>query len=86
MVYTDAAQESGVIRTFSGEVEPEELIWHRDQEDRIVESIAPSDWKIQLDDRLPIDMMQKVFIKRGEWHRLIKGTGSLTLKITKLNG
>ena len=78
--YTDF--EEGV-REFSAELNPEELMWHRDNEDRIVEPIGSTDWKLQLDNQLPILLKNQIFIPRGMWHRAIKGTGNLKIKITK---
>ena len=72
------------VRTFSQEVESEELMWHRDNEDRIVESVGNTDWMIQLDDKLPQTLTEKVFIPKEVYHRVIKGKGDLTVKIKKL--
>jgi hypothetical protein len=60
-------------------------VWHRDREDRTVKSINNTDWKIQLDGELPTSLNETVNIKREVWHRLIKGTGQLQLKIIKSN-
>ena len=51
--------------------------------DTTVDSDVSLDWKIQLENRLPMDITTPIFIERGEWHRLIKGTGKLVLKIIK---
>jgi hypothetical protein len=84
MVYTDVdISKSEVIRTFSENIDEIELKWHRDQEDRIIESLSKSDWKIQLENQLPVFINSPVHIKSGEWHRLIKGKNELTLKIIK---
>lgn len=72
------------IRTFSQEVESEELMWHRDNEDRVVESVGNTDWMIQLDDKLPQTLTEKVFIPKEVYHRVIKGKGDLTVKVKKL--
>ena len=72
-----------VVRTFSEDIDPIELMWHRDDEDRTVEAINGSDWCIQLDNELPRLMTEPIFIARHAWHRLIKGTGNLTVKIKK---
>lgn len=74
---------SYIIREFSDNIDPIELLWHRDNEDRTVEIIGETDWKIQLDNQLPTSINQPIFIKRHEWHRVIKGTGTLKLKIHK---
>jgi len=76
--------DNNKIRIFEDTVDESELIWHRDEEDRIIESIENTDWKIQLDNQLPESLNSKVFIKRETFHRLIKGSGSLKLKINKI--
>ena len=84
MIYTDLEIENDtLIRTFDESIDPIELKWHRDDEDRTVVAIETSDWKIQLENRLPLGLETPIFIERGEWHRLIKGTGKLTVKIIK---
>ena len=72
------------IRIFNEDVHEDELIWHCDEEDRIIESIDLTDWKIQLDNQLPESLNNKIFIKKETFHRLIKGSGSLKLKINKI--
>ena len=72
------------IREFSKETNSEEMKWHRDYEDRIIESIGETDWLIQLDNELPKVISDKVFIPRGVYHRLIKGSGDLKIKLVKL--
>ena len=83
--YQEIKKESNtVIRHFDENIDPVELMWHRDQEDRIIESVEPTDWKFQLDNELPTLIDKPIFIPRYTWHRAIKGTGSLKVKITKL--
>jgi hypothetical protein len=72
-----------IIREFSKNVNPIELKWHRDREDRLVEIVGKTDWKLQLDNQLPTSLNESIFIPAGEWHRLVKGNGKLTLKIYK---
>lgn len=72
-----------IIREFDENIDPIELKWHRDNEDRIVEIVGNTDWKVQLENQLPISINQPISIPKGEWHRVIKGTGKLTLKIIK---
>ena len=73
-----------IIREFDENIDPIELKWHRDNESRIVEIIGKTNWKIQLDNQLPTSMNDPIFIERHQWHRVIKGTGTLLLKINKL--
>jgi hypothetical protein len=68
---------------FDESIDPIELMWHRDQEDRLVEAVEPTDWMMQLDNELPTLIDKPIFIPRYNWHRVIKGTGTLTVKITK---
>lgn len=75
-----------ILREFSQDIDPIELMWHRDDEDRLVEIVGETDWQLQLDNQLPTSMNQPIFIPRHEWHRVIKGTGSLKLKIHKTSG
>ena len=70
------------IRVFSQDTDSGEFMWHRDREDRIVESIVETDWMIQIDNELP-KVIDKVLIPMGVYHRVIKGTGDLKIKLTK---
>ncbi len=81
--YTNISEsDTEVVRIFSENVDPIELKWHRDREDRLVESMEPTDWMIQMDNQLPMKI-DRVFIPAGAWHRVIKGNGDLTIKIQK---
>lgn len=83
--YTDLQNtQDFIIRVFDETIDPVELMWHRDQEDRLIEAIEPTDWQIQLDNQLPTLIDKQIFIPRYIWHRAIKGTGPLKVKITKL--
>jgi hypothetical protein len=82
--YTDlVVTDEYIIREFDENIDPIELMWHRDDENRLVEAIEPTDWKIQLDNQLPVSMNQPIYIPKHCWHRAIKGTESLRLKIYK---
>lgn len=70
-----------IIREFSQNIDPIELMWHRDDEDRTLEVLNETDWKFQFDNSLPIPFEDHIFIPRHQWHRVIKGTGNLLLKI-----
>jgi len=75
--------EEYIIREFDENVDPIELLWHRDNEHRTIYSQKETDWKIQLEDELPITMNQPIFIPKHKYHRLIKGDKNLILKIYK---
>jgi len=71
------------IREFKQDTDSGEFMWHRDREDRIIESIGETDWQVQLDDELPKIIEGEVFIPMGVYHRVIKGTGDLKIKLQK---
>jgi hypothetical protein len=77
--------ENIFIRTFYQDVDSGELTWHRDREDRVIQSIEETDWMIQLDNELPVNIKGVIFIPKGIYHRLIKGSGNLKIKLNKLD-
>ena len=82
--YTDLlTTDEYIIREFDENIDSIELMWHRDDENRLIEALEPTDWKIQLDNELPLSMNNPIFIPRHMWHRAIKGTNKLKLKIYK---
>lgn len=75
-----------LIRTFEPDIDSGELVWHRDKKDRIVRIIENQGWKFQKEDELPIDLEknQKLFIKKEDWHRVLKGDGKLIVEIEEI--
>jgi hypothetical protein len=74
-----------IIREFDDATDIIELMWHRDNEDRIVEALHETDWLVQIDNELPTTLDKPIFIPRHQYHRVIKGNGKLRVKINKLN-
>lgn len=72
------------LRTFLADTPEEELKWHWDEEDRIISPVGETDWKFQLDNSLPQLIDSQIFIPKGEFHRIIKGSGDLTIKVVKI--
>ncbi len=72
------------IREFYQETDCGEFMWHRDRDDRIIEPINETDWLIQLDDELQKKIEGEIFIPMGVYHRLIKGSGDLKIKLQKI--
>jgi len=68
---------------FSASIKSEKLKWHMDDEDRIVKPLGPNNWQFQLEDQLPVPLDRPIFIRRHQWHRLIKGEGPLMVSIIK---
>jgi hypothetical protein len=77
-------EENTFIREFKQDTDSGDFMWHRDREDRIIESIGKTDWLIQIDNELPKEINKEVFIPMGVYHRLIKGTGDLKIKLIKI--
>jgi len=80
----EQVSENTFIRTFYQDVDSGELTWHRDREDRIIEPVEKTDWKFQIDNELPFTIEGRILIPKGVYHRLIKGTGDLKIKLEKL--
>jgi len=78
--YSEKEQDGYIIREFSQDTPSFEFVWHRDKEDRIVEAMHDTDWKFQMDNLVPQEI-NRIFIPKETYHRLIKGTGDLVLKI-----
>ena len=71
-------------RIFDKSVDEEELVWHRDRRDRVIDVVSNDGWMIQFDDQLPVSINTVTEIPRMVYHRLIKGEGNLILDIIEL--
>jgi len=84
--YSQLEQDGYILREFSKETTSLELVWHRDKVDRYVEPVKESDWLFQLDNDIPRKLgKSKLFIPKETYHRLIKGSGDLVVKIWEVN-
>ena len=75
--------EDADIREFDPLRSDDEFVWHRDREDREIEILDGEGWQFQLRDCVPW-LLKKgmVFdVKKGEYHRLIKGVTPLKCRI-----
>ena len=82
--YTDIeTTNTYIIREFNENIDPVELMWHMDNESRTIEILEDTNWQIQLDNSLPTSLKEHIFIPKHAYHRLIKGDGTLKLKIYK---
>ncbi len=77
--------QTSVIREFSSEVDPMELVWHQDEEDRTIEILEGEGWQLQRDNELPLALQEgdSIFIPMGQIHRVIKGNTNLKIQIIK---
>ena len=84
--YSQKKENGYIIREFSKDTSSFEFVWHRDKEDRYVEATHDTDWLFQLDNDIPRELQKsKLFIPKQTYHRLIKGTGDLIVKIWEVN-
>jgi quercetin dioxygenase-like cupin family protein len=72
-----------IIREFNENIDPTELLWHRDLESRKITILEGNGWYFQKDNELPFEMKKgnTIFIPELSWHRIIKGNTTLTIKI-----
>lgn len=78
-------KDCGVIRIFSSEVESENLVWHRDLQNRRITVLEGEGWQFQFNGSLPFELTEdRIFdIPKDMYHRVIKGKTDLVLKIKK---
>jgi len=83
--YSEEINEVGLVRTFSKDIDSNELEWHRDKEDRIIIPISENDWTIQYDGELPLRLSinEEFFIPKNSFHRVIKGSTDLVVEVIK---
>lgn len=83
--FTETRKGNRLIREFKEDTDSEELVWHRDRENRDVKVLKSNGWKIQLDNQLPIYLEEgkTYFIEKFLFHRVIKGKGELVVEIIK---
>ncbi len=84
--FTQKNEDGYIVRTFTHDVESEELTWHYDLHERFVVCEHDTDWQIQFDNGLPkqIKKGETVHVPPLVYHRVIKGTGDLTVKIKEI--
>ena len=79
-------KEGKLIRTFSTDVDSEELMWHQDLKDRKVTVIEGNGWLFQMENELPVKLSRAshIHIPKFVWHRVIKGPDQLVVEIEEL--
>tara|TARA_B110000902_G_C14269815_1_gene572714 strand:+ start:491 stop:760 length:270 start_codon:yes stop_codon:yes gene_type:complete len=78
--------EDGDLRTFFSAVKSDDLIWHRDREDRRITVIEGQGWQFQFNGSIPIELrVDKIFeIPKDMYHRIIRGKTKLVLRVEKI--
>lgn len=84
MPYTDTIRDDQSIeRCFYADVNSDELVWHRDRRNREVKILNGTDWFLQFDNQMPIELVvgKTYSIEKDSYHRLMKGENATELKI-----
>jgi quercetin dioxygenase-like cupin family protein len=87
-MYIETKENNYYVREFSKDVNEFEMVWHFDNEDRIVEILEGIGWEFQFDNCLPIKLLVGDFLKipKNVYHRISKiGTTKLIVRIKKSN-
>lgn len=79
-------KEGYKFRTFKSNVDTNELKWHYDNQDREVTILESNGWEFQIDNGLPTILKEGdvLFIPKGVYHRVKRGSGDLRIKILEL--
>ena len=81
--FTQIKHDGHIIRTFSKDVETDELIWHYDLENRKVTILEGEGWEFQMDNQLPVKLKvgDTHTIPKNIYHRIKRGQTDLKIKI-----
>jgi quercetin dioxygenase-like cupin family protein len=81
--YQDKLNGNIKIREFDLNISNNELVWHRDEKDRHVTVLEGKGWYFQRDNELPLELKENdsIFIPKLTYHRVIKGSTPLKIKI-----
>ena len=82
--FCEQIKDGWYYRTFKSDLKDDDLKWHHDEEDRFMKITHETDWEFQYDNKLPtkLELNFNYFIPKGVYHRLIKGTSDLEVKIS----
>jgi hypothetical protein len=80
-------EENHFIRTIDNTADNSEMVWHRDRADRKVIALEGDEWYLQMDNEMPqlIELNKPIHIKKGVYHRVIRGKQKLKLEIWESN-
>jgi len=82
--YSDKHRTDGTwLRIFYAERPSDELVWHRDHNDRTILVREGTGWQIQFDNELPkpLQLGETYDIPKNVYHRIIKGEDTLVISI-----
>lgn len=81
--YKEQIKDNIKYREFDPKVETDELVWHRDRENRTITVLEGKGWFFQMDNEIPKEMCAGdiLEVKKMDYHRLYK-SGTTPLKIS----
>jgi hypothetical protein len=81
--YIQKIDSGKIVRTFSPDVDSNELKWHQDLKNRKVTILTDGGWSFQMDNELPVKLLSasQIYIPKFVWHRVIKGDSELKVEI-----
>lgn len=84
--FSQTQKNGKLLRTFSPDVDSDELKWHQDLKDRKVSIVEHGGWEFQTENELPIKLTNEtqLFIPKFTWHRVIKGDQKLVVEIEEI--
>jgi len=76
-------EDNGDVRTILASVDPSELVWHRDSDERYITVLEGQGWQLQYNGWLPIllEEGQTYHIPAELYHRVILGATNLKILI-----
>ena len=79
-------EDEGDIRTFYSNVKSDDLVWHRDLQNRKITVLEGQGWQFQFNGSLPMELKEdsRFMIPHGMYHRVIRGKTKLVLRIEKI--
>ena len=84
--YTETLKNDIKTRVFEPTILESDLKWHRDKNCRYIQVCSGNNWKIQIENKLPFTLVEgkTYYINSKKWHRLIKGSDKLIIKIKEV--
>ena len=81
--YKEQIKDNIKYREFNPKIETDELVWHRDRENRTITVLEGKGWFFQMDNEIPKEMRAGdiIEVKKMDYHRLYK-SGTTPLKIS----
>ena len=70
--------KNSFYRTFKEDISNNELVWHRDHNNRRVTIVRGRGWYLQMDNSLPVELKETrtYHIPKETYHRLIRSPGA----------